>query len=305
MRLRVLSCVLGALVAACTPTAKTPIYARSDVAREVTVQRTLARGGAGPAPEAAPIPATSPSLGFSGTSTEIGAAIRFPPAPSYNSKIERLDYVATRISVAAAPFCGSRFTVATIEGRAVSRCNYPWRLVNKQGVNAFADGKAIYVHLQLLDVASTDDELALVIAHELGHNVMKHVQKKAGNMVLGTLLGALVSAATKVDVTRSAQSIGGQIFSQEFEAEADYVGTYFAALAGYDYRNAAAVMRKMGAINPAMISHGSSHPPTARRFVAIQAAADEIAAKLARREPLVPNGVSEVRPPVVPVMVTR
>jgi Zn-dependent protease with chaperone function len=304
MRLRVLSCVLAALVAACTPTAKTPIYARSDVAREAAVQRNLSRGGAAPAPEAAPVPGASPSLGFSGTSADI-AAIPYPPAPSFNSKIERLDYVATRISVAAAPFCASRIVLVTIDGRSVPRCNYPWRIVNKRGVNAFADGKGIYIYPQLLDVAATDDELALVIAHELGHNVMKHVQKKTGNAVLGALLGAAISAATKVDVTRAAQSVGGQMFSQEFEAEADYVGTYFAALAGYDYRNAAAVMRKLGAISPAMISHGSSHPPTAERFVAIQAAAAEIAAKLGRREPLVPNGVDEVRPPVVPVMVAR
>src|SRR4051794_15653623 len=67
MRSHLLPCLLGALVAACAPTAKTPIYARSDVAREAAVQKTIARGGA--ASEVAPPP--SPSAAFSGTSAAL------------------------------------------------------------------------------------------------------------------------------------------------------------------------------------------------------------------------------------------
>jgi len=231
--------------------------------------------------------------------------ISFPGAPpAFESKMQRLRYVATRISVAAARFCGENVTTVTIAGKQLFACNYQWAVVDTNAVNAAADGRNIYVFSSLLDIVDSDDELAFVLGHELAHNVMRHHDKRTNNAVVGAVVGVALSGIVGYDVTRSAASFGGRMYSKQFEAEADYVGTYFTALAGYDYRNTASFMRRMGARSPASISHGESHPPTAERFVAIQAAADEVAGKLSRGEPLVPNGIENMKGDIAVLAVT-
>ena len=56
-------------------------------------------------------------------------------------------------------------------------CSYPVRLVNDQIINAFADGKNIIVTAGLMRFVESDDELALIVGHELAHNTMEHIQK--------------------------------------------------------------------------------------------------------------------------------
>ncbi|HEX7967845.1 MAG TPA: M48 family metallopeptidase [Stellaceae bacterium] len=214
-----------------------------------------------------------------------------PPATTSLSNSARLDVIATRISIAAAPFCDTHVKMDLVDGQEVKRCSYPWRLAAAKGVNAKADGKSIAINADLLDFVASDDEVALVFGHELAHNTMHHLDKQRGNAILGTVAGVLVSAALGVNVGGAFSQIGRGMYSQSFEAEADYVGVYYAALAGYDYHGAAAFMRRMGAEHPQAISHGSSHPPTAERYVALEKAAREIDGKIARGEPLIPNGV--------------
>lgn len=111
-------------------------------------------------------------------------------------------------------------------------CNYPVNVINNDAVNAYADGKAIYITSGMMRFTETDEELATVIGHELAHNQMDHIGKQSNNRVLGVILGAIVTVATGVDVTNLAGNLGAGAFSQEFEAEADYVGIYATARAG-------------------------------------------------------------------------
>ncbi|HXF65490.1 MAG TPA: M48 family metallopeptidase [Burkholderiales bacterium] len=171
----------------------------------------------------------------------------------------------------------------------VAACAYPVLVAADSTVNAFADGRRIVVTSGMMRFAETDAELALVIGHELAHNVMGHVEKKMGNSLIGLLIGAVVSAASGVDVTRLGADLGALVYSKEFEAEADYVGLYYAARAGYPVDHAAHFWRRMAVEHPKAIGHGATHPDTASRFVALDATAREIAARRSAGEPLVPR----------------
>ena len=139
--------------------------------------------------------------------------------------------------------------------------------------NAFTDEKTIGLTEGMMRFVDNDDELALIISHELAHITQGHVLKKQMNIALISALGAAVDAglykATGVYTTAGQEAglkAGYLLFSQDFELESDYVGTYFAARAGYDVSNAVNVWRRMAAIHPTAIHarHGSTHPPIHR-----------------------------------------
>ena len=169
-------------------------------------------------------------------------------------------------------------------------CDYPAVLTQDDQVNAFADGKRMTITTGMLRFAQEDRELALILGHELAHNTRGHIDAKTGNMVIGGLLGAAVSVLVGVNVTDIAMQAGAGAFSQEFEAEADYVGVYHTARAGYDVRQAASFWRRIAVAHPKGIHlAGATHPSTATRFLAIEKAAEEIDRKRAASMPLVPE----------------
>ena len=85
------------------------------------------------------------------------------------------------------------------------------------------------------------------------------------------------------------------MYSQEFEAEADYVGIYYLERAGYSTENVANFWRDMAVEHPGSInqSHTSTHPATPERFLEINAAIKEIEEKKKSNQQLIPNIVAE------------
>ncbi len=163
-------------------------------------------------------------------------------------------------------------------------------------INAFADGEAIYMTRGMMRFTDNDTELALVLSHELAHNAMLHSDKKGQNAIgvglAGLALEVLIVAAGGIpdgSLTRTAAGIGGQINSVEFEQEADYVGMYFMARAGHDTQGVASFWRRMASENSAnSIVQRDTHPTAPERFVAIEKTHEEIEARKAKGEQLVP-----------------
>lgn len=159
-------------------------------------------------------------------------------------------------------------------------CGYGVKFTSDQRVNAFADGENIYITSGMMRFTNNDNELALVVGHEIGHNTMDHIPKSQGNALAGALIVGIIGAAVGVDTTNLGAQMGRAAFSQDFEAEADYVGVYYAARAGFDVSDVAKVWRRMAATNPASIHlAGTSHPSSAKRFLAIEKTRDEIRGK--------------------------
>ena len=170
-------------------------------------------------------------------------------------------------------------------------CSYPVVLGNGDEVNAYADGKQVVVQHGMMRFANNDTELGLVISHEIAHNSMSHINAKMTNYALGSILDIAAQLFLKIPTQGLFGSLGGNAYSQDFEAEADYVGLYIMAQAGGDIENAPQFWRRMATLSPAAIqsSHMSSHPATPERFVALEATVREIRAKQQAGKPLMPN----------------
>jgi len=169
-------------------------------------------------------------------------------------------------------------------------CNYPILLVQNDSVNAFANGSQIGITTGMIRFAQKDEQLGLVIAHELGHNIMDHISKLRTNSLLGTIVD-LAAAYYGVNTQGVFGQAGARMYSQEFEAEADYVGIYYMERAGYSIDNVADFWRDMAVEHPGSInqSHASTHPATPERFLEINAAIEEIKEKKRLNQQLIPN----------------
>ena len=170
-------------------------------------------------------------------------------------------------------------------------CSYPVVLGNGDEVNAYADGKQVIVQRGMMRFATSDTELGLVISHEIAHNSMSHMRSKMTNYALGSILDIAAQIFLKIPTQGLFGSLGGNAYSQDFEAEADYVGLYILAQAGGNIEEAPQFWRRMATLSPGAIqsSHMSTHPATPERFVALEETVKEIRAKQRAGLPLTPN----------------
>jgi predicted Zn-dependent protease len=221
---------------------------------------------------------------------------------------ERLMRVSAAISRAGLGLCAR---VAASEGH----CAYEFELLpsgEKYGINAFTDGKVINVSPSMMRFAATDDMLALVLSHELSHAMLGHVQAKEKGKVTGALVGAVLDSimvSQGLKSNREFEKAGGEVgalaYSKEYEREADYVGMYIMALAGYDIRIAADFWRKMSVKQDDMAALSITHPSNPERTVMLVKTAAEITAKQQRKQLLVPEwkaasgAVTEVANPYI------
>ncbi len=181
-------------------------------------------------------------------------------------------------------------------------CAYGTVLLNTGELNAYADGERIYLTSAMMRFTS-DDELQVVIAHELAHNAMNHIKARKKNALLGGILGAIADvfmATQGVNTggyyTSRYASLGAQTFSQDFEREADYVGMYALALAGGPLETAPTFWRYMAQADPKSIRLAFTHPTTAERFVRMERSLAEIRGKQSRQVALLPEMKGESRP---------
>lgn len=178
----------------------------------------------------------------------------------------------------------------------VVACAIPIELQVDSSVNAFTTEEAIYISSSILRAAPTDAQLALVIGHELAHANLGHLAKRRANTAIGLIGGIAVDAAVTSLVipthgifSRTFSQAGTRAFSVAFEREADYVGAYYAARAGYDLVGAEEIWRTLSLENPDTIRITTDHPITPVRFVQMQKAVDEIENKKRRNLPLTPE----------------
>ena len=181
-------------------------------------------------------------------------------------------------------------------------CDFRVRLSPDDVKNAYADGKNIVIYKGMMDFFRTDEDVALVVSHELAHNAMKHIDAKKTNATIGGLVGLLLDVAaaaggvnTNGDFTRLGANLGAGVYSVDFEKEADYVGLYFMTQAGYDITEAPNFWRRMATTNSKAITMKSSHPTTPERFVGLETTVAEIRQKIEHGDPLKPELKAQVQ----------
>lgn len=105
--------------------------------------------------------------------------------------------------------------------------------------NAFVvGGEYVYVFTGFLAAAQSDDELAFVLGHELGHSLLKHGERRQSDSAmqlsqLAVLIAALSKGKTAKELGEFGEVFGAQ-YSQKDEAEADALGAAIAVRAGFD-----------------------------------------------------------------------
>lgn len=130
---------------------------------------------------------------------------------------------------------GERLLAASPDAGA----SYNFVVVDNAGVNASAtrDGY-IFINRGIIAYCRSEDELAGIIGHEIGHVVGRHVQRAKGLNRLGGLLGWIGVIGTAsygmkdMGDTLTATAVSRE--AREYELEADAYGADFLALAGYD-----------------------------------------------------------------------
>ncbi len=163
---------------------------------------------------------------------------------------------------------------------------WEFNLVRSDEVNAFCmPGGKIVVYEGLLKYASTDDELATVMAHEVAHAVAKHANERMsqelmrqyGGNILGIALGGKSPAVQQI--AGVVYGIGSQVavmlpYSRTHEYEADRIGLYLMAIAGYNPESAVSFWQKMSAGKGSGANDSdmfSTHPSDSKRISAIRA----------------------------------
>ena len=168
--------------------------------------------------------------------------------------------------------------------------NAPIIVLDIPKFEACTDGKMIYVSYGFLNFTKSDDEIATVLAHELGHVVRGHVAKRGGGQILGLFiavgLGALAEASAPGSGEGVIHSVGDvyQVFdaaySRDCEREADYFGTKFVYYAGYDVDVCASLFERMAVEIPdSMIKHYlSTHPISPERMLRVKKTIEQLKA---------------------------
>jgi len=152
---------------------------------------------------------------------------------------------------------------------------YHFFVLENEDLNAFAlPGGFIYVHKAVLDAAS-DDELACVLAHEIGHVAARHSAKRL-ETVLGyqIVMSLAFRKASSLDLYRAINVVFNVValgYSREDERLADRLAVKYSHKSGY---NPEAMVSFFGKLKAQAENKGSgynlvflsSHPPIEERI---------------------------------------
>ncbi|MFZ2392143.1 MAG: M48 family metalloprotease, partial [Rhodoferax sp.] len=167
---------------------------------------------------------------------------------------------------------------------------FAWRIIlgRDRSVNAFAlPGGYFGLHLGLLAVVSSRDELASVLGHELSHVTQRHISRLISKsnqqtpwMIGAMVLGALAAnkspdAGNALIVGGQALSVQGQLnFSRDMEREADRIGFGLMTQAGFEAQGFVSMFDKLqqaARLNDSgAYPYLRSHPLTTERIADMQ-----------------------------------
>jgi hypothetical protein len=161
----------------------------------------------------------------------------------------------------------------TLYGR--TGCAYDAQVIPGPGLTASADGRHVFISTEMVGYARSDDTLALILGHEYAHDLLHHRERLDRAGFARRVLGVLGSTPSSLVLT---------------EKEADYVGLYLTARAGYAIAAAPDFWRNFPA---GAADFDWTHPGIEERVAALAATRDEIERKRAAGQPLLPTPASD------------
>ncbi len=187
---------------------------------------------------------------------------------------------------------------ASYGASVITPFDYKFDIIEDSDVNAFCvPGGHIYVYRGLLNFVESDQELALILAHEVthaAHHHMVYLLKKQATLENGeaiTLLATIMSGAKSSDLANILQGV--QLlkiaklngYGMQAERDADTGAIYYAREAGYNPVGLLTTMERL-ARRPELVDMGiyRSHPLDADRVAAAKNLLDKLGVPINRRE---------------------
>lgn len=177
------------------------------------------------------------------------------------AKVALVKRVGNRISTAVAAYFEQEGLSDHLEG-------YEWEfnLIESDQVNAWCmPGGKVAFYTGILDVCQDEAGIAVVMGHEIAHAIARHGNERMSQQMATQLGGVALATALQTEPERTQQlalqafGIGAHLgatlpFSRLHETEADEMGLYFMAMAGYDPEEAPRFWERMSAA-------GGAQPP--------------------------------------------
>lgn len=167
--------------------------------------------------------------------------------------------------------------------------NWNWevQVINDpEQVNAFcmAGGKMAIYSGMWEKLKATDDEIAQVMGHEIGHALANHTQERmsiAMTSQVGAQIAAIAIAGRESQNVLAATTTAAALAidlpnSREGETEADQIGIELAARAGYDPKAAVTLWDKMGKLGGKVPQFLSTHPSPQNRAARLKALGEKV-----------------------------
>ena len=163
--------------------------------------------------------------------------------------------------------------------------NFAWEfnLVKDDQVNAFCmPGGKIVVYEGIMKYVGSDDDLAVVLGHEVAHAVAKHSNERMSQQMLaeyGASALSIFTSGKSAQTQQLAQQIYGLganygvmlPFSRKHETEADEMGLVLMTMAGYNPENSITFWQKMSSGSTSQTPEFmSTHPSDAKRVANLQ-----------------------------------
>ena len=196
------------------------------------------------------------------------------------SQAEMVTRVGQRIAIAAERYLNANGYQGYLKDYA-----WEYNLVNDKTVNAWCmPGGKIVVYTGILPIAQNETGLAIIMGHEVAHALANHGQQRMSASMLQQIGAVGLNVALQNDKNIGlynqaygiTTSVGGMLpFSRSHETEADQIGIYLAAIAGYDPYEASKLWERMdtqsgGQAPPEFLS---THPSNQSRIDNLKALA--------------------------------
>lgn len=206
---------------------------------------------------------TNPITGRSSLQLVDNANIATMAAQEYQKTLTESKVITGTAQAKAVQSVGNKIKNAAEQyyrniGREKDLAGYNWQftLLDNPQQNAWCmPGGKVAVYSGILPITKDDAGLAVVMGHEVSHALAGHGNERISQSMVaqmgGALLGASISKGQWSEVFNKVYPLGAQVgllaYGRSQELEADQMGLYLMAMAGYDPKQAIPFWQRMDA----------------------------------------------------------
>lgn len=232
---------------------------------------------------------TNPITGRSSIQIANNSEIATAAASEYKTTLSKAKVItgtadANRIKNVGARIKNAAYAYYKSIGRESALAGYSWEfnLIQDNQLNAWCmPGGKVAFYTGIMPVCKDDNGVAVVMGHEVSHALAGHGNERISQAMLaqygGSLLGGTMSNSQWAGIFEKVYPIGAQVgllaYGRKQESEADEMGLYLMAMAGYDPRTATSFWQRMessstGSRTPEFLS---THPNPQNRIADLNA----------------------------------